>query len=70
MNSADGHGEEAKDMPPRHICTASLQDMTRAEEPRAKGLTDALDKVYAEEPSELDAVVAQMQWLSLPKEDW
>ena len=31
---------------------------------------EALNRVYAEEPSELDAVIAQMQWHSLPKEDW
>ena len=33
-------------------------------------VTEALDKVYDDEPSNLDAVVAQMQWLSLPKEAW
>lgn len=33
-------------------------------------VTEALNELYSEEPSKLDAAVAQMQWLSVPKEDW
>ena len=33
-------------------------------------VTEALNEVYADEPSEMDPVVAQMQWRSIPKEDW
>ncbi len=29
-----------------------------------------LDEVYSEESSELDPVLAKMQFLSLPREDW
>ena len=32
-------------------------------------VTSALNELYAEEPSTLDEIVAQMQWLSLPWED-
>ncbi len=31
---------------------------------------EALDRLYAEEPSSLDESLAQMQWASLSKEDW
>ena len=31
---------------------------------------EALDTVYAEESSHVDEVLAQMQWASMPKEDW
>ncbi|MCH7787794.1 MAG: ribbon-helix-helix domain-containing protein [Chloroflexi bacterium] len=31
---------------------------------------EALDDVYAEESSSLDEALAQMQWASLPGEDW
>ena len=33
-------------------------------------VTGALNDVYSEEPSGLDEVMAQMQRLSLPREDW
>ena len=33
-------------------------------------VTEVLNEVYSEDPSGLDQVVAQMQWLSLPREDW
>ena len=33
-------------------------------------VTEALNELYSEEPSGLDQVAAQMQWLSLPREDW
>ncbi len=33
-------------------------------------VTEALNELYAEESSRLDEVLAQMQWLSLPREDW
>lgn len=31
---------------------------------------EALDEIYAEESSHLDESLAQMQWASLPKEEW
>jgi len=33
-------------------------------------ITDALNRVYAEESSELDPVLEEMQFRSFPKEDW
>ena len=33
-------------------------------------VTEALNELYAEQPSKLDEAVARMQWFSLPKEDW
>ncbi|HZA24481.1 MAG TPA: ribbon-helix-helix protein, CopG family [Dehalococcoidia bacterium] len=33
-------------------------------------LREALDTVYTEESSGLDQALAQMQWTSLPKDDW
>jgi metal-responsive CopG/Arc/MetJ family transcriptional regulator len=31
---------------------------------------EALDAIYRQEASRLDATLAQMQWASLPKEEW
>ena len=31
---------------------------------------DVLDKVYSSEPSDLDSTLAQLQFASLPREDW
>jgi metal-responsive CopG/Arc/MetJ family transcriptional regulator len=31
---------------------------------------EALDAVYSQESSSLDETLAQIQWASLPKEDW
>ena len=31
---------------------------------------EALDRIYAEESSELDGGLARMQWMSLMEEDW
>lgn len=33
-------------------------------------ILNALNQVYAQEPSELDPVMARMQFMSLPHEDW
>jgi metal-responsive CopG/Arc/MetJ family transcriptional regulator len=33
-------------------------------------LREALDAVYTEESSGLDQALAQMQWTSLPQDDW
>ena len=35
-----------------------------------QGTTDALNRVYATEPSTVDEGLATMQTLSLPREDW
>ena len=37
---------------------------------RDDDVTAALNRVYAEQPSELDPVLAAMQFASLPSEDW
>jgi len=37
---------------------------------RDDDVTAALNRVYAEQPSELDPVLAAMQFMSLPSEDW
>jgi metal-responsive CopG/Arc/MetJ family transcriptional regulator len=31
---------------------------------------EALDAIYSQEASNLDETLAQLQWASLPKEDW
>lgn len=35
-----------------------------------EGVTERLDRVYAGEDSSLDPVLRQMQFASLPKEEW
>jgi len=37
---------------------------------RDEDVTAALNRVYAEQPSELDPVLAAMQFMSLPSADW
>ncbi len=37
---------------------------------RDEDVTAALNRVYAEQPSEMDPVLAAMQFTSLPSEDW
>jgi len=37
---------------------------------RDDDVTVALNRVYAEQPSKLDLVLAAMQFMSLPNEDW
>jgi len=37
---------------------------------RDDDVTAALNRVYAQQPSELDPVLAAMQFMSLPREDW
>jgi metal-responsive CopG/Arc/MetJ family transcriptional regulator len=37
---------------------------------RYQGITDALNQIYAEEPSTLDPALAAAQTRALPKEDW
>ena len=37
---------------------------------RDDGVREALDRVYSGEPLELDELLTQMQFASLPKEDW
>lgn len=37
---------------------------------RQDNVREALDRVYSDESSELDERLAQMQFASLPKEDW
>jgi len=35
-----------------------------------KKITEQLNEVYKDEPSELDDVIARMQWASIPEEQW
>lgn len=37
---------------------------------RRQRVTEALDEVYAEEPSELDPTLVAMQAASIPNEEW
>ena len=37
---------------------------------RYDGVRESLDAVYSEEPSHVDEVLAEMQQVSLPREDW
>jgi metal-responsive CopG/Arc/MetJ family transcriptional regulator len=37
---------------------------------RRAGVKEALDRVYREQPSELDPVVAAIQAASLPRDEW
>jgi len=37
---------------------------------RKENITQQLNEVYAEEASELDDVIARMQWASIPEEQW
>lgn len=50
------------------LYTKALQAFVAAYAPQH--ITDALNQIYAEHPSSLDPVVAQMQLASLPREDW
>ena len=43
---------------------------TYLEKHRGLGVTEALDRIYGEEDSSLDPVLAQMQSASLPREKW
>jgi metal-responsive CopG/Arc/MetJ family transcriptional regulator len=40
------------------------------QERRDADITERLNQLYAEEDSSLDDVLKQIQWLSLPREDW
>jgi len=35
-----------------------------------ENVTDALNEVYAEETSDLDSVIQQLQFASLPEDEW
>ncbi|HEX9942368.1 MAG TPA: ribbon-helix-helix protein, CopG family [Thermoanaerobaculia bacterium] len=37
---------------------------------RNEGITEALDRIYREEPSELDPILAAIQSASLPRDEW
>lgn len=37
---------------------------------RQENVTGALNRVYAEQPSQLDPAVAEMQWASIRREEW
>jgi hypothetical protein len=57
----------------RHLTRSAL--FTRAVEEflshhRREDVTERLDRVYAGENSRLDPVLARLQFVSLPKENW
>ena len=37
---------------------------------RSEGITEVLNRVYREEPSNLDPVIAAIQAASLPRDEW
>lgn len=37
---------------------------------QSEGITEALNRVYREEPSNLDPVIAAIQAASLPRDEW
>jgi metal-responsive CopG/Arc/MetJ family transcriptional regulator len=50
------------------LYTTALAEYIR--EHRDADITERLNQLYAEEDSSLDEVLKQIQWLSLPREDW
>ena len=52
------------------LAAESIHPLKQAETHKEGEVTERLDELYSEEPSRLDEVVAQMQWTSLPREDW
>ena len=50
------------------LYTKALQAFIAAHD--QQHITDALNQVYEQHPSALDPVIAQMQLVSLPREDW
>ena len=40
------------------------------EEKRQENITARLNKLYEKEPSQLDPVIAQIQFASLPEDEW
>jgi Arc/MetJ family transcription regulator len=40
------------------------------QERRGQGITERLDEVYGDEPSELDPVIARLQTRTLPRDEW
>ena len=43
---------------------------TYVEAQRQADITERLNRIYANEPSELDPALARLQSLSLPRDDW
>ena len=54
------------------LCAEAIEKyvQARGEEPRYEGVTDALDRVYAHEPSELDPSLARLQAEALEDDKW
>ncbi|HYO15822.1 MAG TPA: hypothetical protein VE685_21695 [Thermoanaerobaculia bacterium] len=50
------------------LYAAALQEYLRSH--RKQGVTEALNRVYEEEDSSLDPVLAAIQGVSLPRDEW
>jgi hypothetical protein len=50
------------------LYTVAVENFLRSH--RSKGVKEALDAVYATEPSQLSTALAAMQLASLPREEW
>lgn len=50
------------------LYTVAVENFLKAH--RSKGVKDALDALYATEPSQLSAALEAMQLASLPREEW
>lgn len=50
------------------LYTRALSELL--EERREDRITEALDRLYAQEPSSLDPALVRLQSVSLPEDDW
>lgn len=50
------------------LYTQAVEAFVRAR--RDHGVTERLDRIYGSEPSDLDPVWADIQWASIPREEW
>lgn len=70
----DGVFEEAEELAQQlgisrsELYVAALQSYLKKY--RRNQILTKLNEVYSEQPSELDPVLQQMQYMSLPHEDW
>ena len=67
LHSADDFAKRAG-MSRSELFRAAVTDYIEAH--KHDLVREALDAVYADRPSQPDAELAQMQLMSLPKEDW
>jgi metal-responsive CopG/Arc/MetJ family transcriptional regulator len=55
-------------IPRSQLYAKALEAYIRSQ--KSKGVREALDEVYATEPSELDPVIARMQSEAIGREEW